>query len=93
MEFLEQVGLAVKQILKKWSMFLCVSHIFGTVYQYMAKDIFCPSKQLLTLWEDNENTLEHEWGSIYHHQIFVAVFTGGMSEYRLGTVLDNHRWD
>lgn len=31
--------------------------------------------------------------SVYHHQIFVAVFIGGMSGYRLGTVLDNYGWD
>lgn len=30
---------------------------------------------------------------MYHHQIFVAVSIGGMSGYRLGTVLGNYSWD
>lgn len=66
-----------------------ISHMFGSVYQRMAKEAFCPSKQLLALWGGNESALEHEWGSIYHHQTSVAVSIGGMSGYRSATVLDN----
>lgn len=90
MKFLEQVGFCCKTKTEKMK---CVSHMFGSVYQCMVKEAFCPSRQSLALWEGNENTSEHEWGSIYPHQIFVAVCIEGMSGYRLGTVLDNYSWD